>query len=79
MKVRLKYFGNIAEMVGASEEVLELNEGANTELLCKLLEERLPHLATSNYRLALNQSIANENVELNESDELALLPPFAGG
>jgi len=32
-----------------------------------------------NYKIAVNQTLADDSLLLNENDEIALLPPFAGG
>jgi molybdopterin converting factor small subunit len=32
-----------------------------------------------NFKVAVNQSIVNADFKLNDNDEVALLPPFAGG
>ena len=31
------------------------------------------------FKIAVNQTIVAENEMINENDEIALLPPFAGG
>ncbi|MGB0882067.1 MAG: MoaD/ThiS family protein [Vicingaceae bacterium] len=75
--LRLKYFGMIAEAIDKTEEEFNLIE--NTATLTAELELKYPKLKDLNYKFAVNQSLVSGNVELNANDEIALLPPFAGG
>ena len=78
MILKLKYFGMIAEAVGKENETI--NFSATTVLkLDELLKNQYSGLATMNYKIAVNQSIVKTDFELSEGDEIALLPPFAGG
>lgn len=78
MKVTVKYFGLLAEAAGKAEETRELSSGIKAgELKDRCLEELdLPN--PESVQVAVNQKIAKER-ELQEGDEVALLPPFAGG
>jgi len=78
MKVTVKYFGLVAEAAEKSEEVLELN-GALTAL--ELKEQCLNGLAIADkesVQIAVNQNL-DDTITLKDGDEVALLPPFAGG
>jgi sulfur-carrier protein len=78
MKVTVKYFGLVAEAAEKSEEVFELNE-ALTAL--ELKEQCLNGLAIADkdsVQIAVNQNL-NDTITLKDGDEVALLPPFAGG
>jgi molybdopterin converting factor small subunit len=44
-----------------------------------LLKKRYILLEQYNFVFALNQKMVKENLLLQDNDELALLPPFAGG
>lgn len=78
MKVSVKYFGMIAEAAGRNGEVLEVAQGISAkELKDQQIEKyRIPD--AESVQLAVNQNLDNE-VELKEGDEVAFLPPFAGG
>ena len=76
--MQVKYFGMIAEWAGTDESSLEL-KGASIEGLKAKLEHDIPLLRGITYQVAVNQSIALPETTLNENDEVALLPPFAGG
>lgn len=74
MKVLL--FGMIAEKAGA--EFLEC-AAPDSMALKHLLEERIDGLANMSYAIAIDRVIVRGNKVLNGSEEVALLPPFAGG
>jgi molybdopterin converting factor small subunit len=38
-----------------------------------------PEIAHYNFRIAVNNEIVNEDPVLNDGDEVAYMPPFAGG
>lgn len=78
MILKLKYFGMIAEVIGKDEESFEFNNITIKEL-DTLLKSSYKNLNSMNYKIAVNQSIVDQDTMLNENDEIALLPPFAGG
>ena len=78
MKLNVKYFGLIAEWMGRSEEQIDLLENSIAALR-QQLETNCRRLSNITYQVAVNQKIASEELELSENDEVAILPPFAGG
>jgi molybdopterin synthase sulfur carrier subunit len=78
MKLTVKYFGVIAESAGKSEEVLELEQGSSVKDLKNQQIKKYQILDAESIQVAVNQNLNNE-VELKEGDEVAFLPPFAGG
>tara|TARA_R100000935_G_scaffold57862_1_gene92942 strand:- start:377 stop:613 length:237 start_codon:yes stop_codon:yes gene_type:complete len=78
MKVTLKYFGVIAESAGKSEEVLELEQGLSVKELKDQQIKKYQIQDAASVQVAVNQDLNNE-VELKDGDEVAFLPPFAGG
>ncbi len=78
MKLKVKYFGLIAEFVGASEQSV-IAKGLSVQDLRHQLETEYPKLKTITYQIAVNQKITSDQYLFNDGDELALLPPFAGG
>ena len=78
MRLTVKYFGMLAESAGRHEEILEMEEGITaTELKARQIKTYNISDPES-VQLAVNQNLDTE-VELNEGDEVAFLPPFAGG
>jgi MoaE-MoaD fusion protein len=81
MQVRVLFFGILKELVGKTNDVIDVPEGASVrdvlahyEVLTPRLRESLPSLA-----LAVNQEYAGPDTRLNPDDELAVLPPVSGG
>lgn len=69
-------FGLIAEKAGTDRLSISARD---TRDLKQALEERIEGLSSLSYALAVDRKITRDNVELNGSEEIALLPPFAGG
>ncbi|MBK6343233.1 MAG: MoaD/ThiS family protein [Flavobacteriales bacterium] len=69
-------FGLIAEKAGARR--LELEAPTLSELRARLAE-RIPELSALSYAIAVDRVIVKEDRALNGSEEIAVLPPFAGG
>lgn len=78
MILKLKYFGMIAEAIGKDEESLEFS-GKTIAELDVVLKNNTAKLDTMNYKFAVNQAMVTQEEILNDNDEIALLPPFAGG
>jgi sulfur-carrier protein len=78
MKLQIKYFGLTAEKTGTQEEWIE-TEVRSVADVRSVLEKRHPGLSGVFFRLAVNLALSPEDYEVNENDEIALLPAFAGG
>jgi molybdopterin converting factor small subunit len=74
MKVLL--FGMIAQKAGAAEVTAT---ALTAHALKRELEQRIPGLDRMSYALAIDRRIVKEDIPINGSEEVALLPPFAGG
>ncbi len=79
MTIRMKYFGMIAEQTGVTEESISVVDGCSVEELREHLQKKYPFLKSINTKVAVNQTVALDDVVLAARDEIALLPPFAGG
>ena len=79
MKLNLLFFGGLVDVTGVSQKELI----ADTLLDVKLLDEHVrslyPILAKHKYKIAVDQKIVNDTHILQDGDEVAFLPPFAGG
>lgn len=74
--MRVLLFGLIAEKAGAdSIEVDASTLGA----LRTALKSRIPGLDAMSYAIAVDRAIVREDRPLTGSEEIAVLPPFAGG
>ena len=81
MTVRVLFFAAHRELIGTDETVAELAEGATVGDLVTLLRSRgAPwDLLPSDPAVAVNHSYASREVTLQEGDEVAVIPPVAGG
>ena len=69
-------FGSIAEIACASEVDLE---ASSVDRLRELLILHVPKLRDMRYAIAVDRRIIADDLDLNGSEEIAVLPPFAGG
>lgn len=81
MQLIVKLFGSLREAADAKELALELPDGARVEDLRVLLAQRYPLLEQFGERIAIsvNFEVARPEDDLADGDEVALLPPVAGG
>lgn len=80
MKLTIKAFGITKDIIGEKEAVLELKEGTSISALKNELWVQYPELkGLKSLFIAVNNKYAEEGAELNENDEIALIPPVSGG
>lgn len=81
VRVKVLFFGRLKDVVGQSEESLDLGDGSTIEHLFALYSERIPEL--TKYRSSVvasrNQEFAAWDTLLHSGDEVAFLPPVSGG
>ena len=80
MEIKLKYFGLVANHTKKKDELIffEGNSVTLLEVQTKL-HENYPELMKTRYSFAINHTLIQGNASVNNLDEIALLPPFAGG
>jgi molybdopterin converting factor subunit 1 len=81
MRVRVLFFGQLKEIVGAVEESTELSDGARLEDLFERYSRKFPKFAEFRPSIAasVNQEYADAKAPLANGDEVAFLPPVSGG
>jgi molybdopterin synthase catalytic subunit len=81
MRVAILYFAVLRERVGRARETIELPEGADVRAARAEIAERHPAIAALLPRVqtAVNRVQAKDATQLADGDEVALLPPVAGG
>jgi len=81
MKVRLLFFAVLRDVAGRSEVVLELPDGSRAADVWRRLRDE--HRALRDYvqppMTAVNESYVDADEVLHDGDELAFIPPVAGG
>ena len=80
----IKLFGLIKTLAGnQSELAVALNGHRRVKDVVSVLDTMYPRVAelihTKRVLISVNHEIAQDNTEIHEGDEVALLPPFAGG
>lgn len=79
MKCRIKTFGVARDILGSKELIFEIRGNKVIDLRNELLK-KYPSLESLNSLLiAVNQSYSEDDAELTETDEIALIPPVSGG
>jgi MoaE-MoaD fusion protein len=81
MKLRVLYFAVFREKIGRADDVLELAAGARVRDAIAALAAQHPPIArlAGRFRVAVNQDFTDDDRALADGDELALIPPVAGG
>src|SRR5262245_63265432 len=81
MKIRVLYFAVFREKLGRDNDVVALADGSCVRDAIAALSAR--HAAVDKlrgkFRVAVNQDFVDEERELADGDEPALIPPVAGG
>jgi molybdopterin converting factor subunit 1 len=81
MNLKLLYFGIVRERLGRREESREIASGATVgDLLGELAESHgIFALGAGSIRIAVNREYVEKDHVLAEGDEVAVIPPVAGG
>jgi molybdopterin synthase catalytic subunit len=81
MHIRVLYFAVFREKLGRDEDALELADGATVADAIAALAARHAPIAKlrGKFRVAVNQDFTDDAHALAGGDELALIPPVAGG
>ncbi len=75
--MKILFFGVLAEATGQTQTDVEgITDSAE---LNKLMQKNYPKLQKHTYRLAVNRNLIDTDITLTKNDEVAFLPPFAGG
>ena len=82
--VTVKLFGMTKSLAGNQDSLtLTMPNGQKVKDLVELLEVGYPMMGELIHKkkilVSVNQEIAHEETDIREGDEVALLPPFAGG
>ena len=79
MSITVKYFASLREILGRSEERLEIGKGKITvaELWAKMAgkQKSLP----DNVLAAINMEYVKQDATVKDGDEVAFFPPVTGG
>lgn len=81
MRIIVRFFASQREAAGVERQEIELPDGARAADALEAAARRYPGLraAASATALAVNRDLAPPDTKLHDGDEVALLPPVAGG
>ena len=81
MRISVLYFAVFRERLGKGHDELDLPTGATVAEAVAALAARHPAIAQlrGTFRIAVNQDFTDDAHALADGDELALIPPVAGG
>jgi molybdopterin converting factor subunit 1 len=80
MKVRVLLFASYAEALGTSELTLDVPDGTRAgEVLAKVRELTAATELPPSPLMAVNATYAPSSQQIEAGDEVAIIPPVAGG
>jgi molybdopterin converting factor subunit 1 len=81
VRIRVLFFGPLADLFGTREEVLDIAEQTCLRDVYERYRARNDRLGEpgKNLLLAVNQDFCSAEVTLHDNDEVAFLPPMSGG
>jgi molybdopterin synthase sulfur carrier subunit len=77
MSVEVKFFGLLADIAGKNS--IQLENIPDMDSLKEKIFSMHPEMKRHKFLIASNKSIIKGNIPVNDGDEIAFLPPFAGG
>jgi len=77
MQVKVLLFGVLAEVTCTNCKHYK-DVKSISDLRLRIYDD-FPEVAHYNFRISLNNQIINDDPLLNDGDEVAFMPPFAGG
>lgn len=81
MRVKIRLFARLRDLVGSDELVRDVPAGATVATVWRALTEQFPALAPygTSISAAVNADYARMQSAVAEGDEIAFLPPVSGG
>ena len=77
MEVKVLFFGVLLEVTGTGvKHYRDVNSIADLKIR---INDDFPEIAHYNFRISVNSEMTNNDMLLKTGDEVALMPPFAGG
>ncbi|UCF08429.1 MAG: molybdopterin converting factor subunit 1 [Thermoplasmata archaeon] len=81
MRIKVKFFAAYREAVGIAEADVDITESSDVSSLLEVVKKDYPAIGALIEPLivSVNKEYASFDTVLKEGDEVALLPPVAGG
>ncbi|MGC8565058.1 MAG: MoaD/ThiS family protein [Thermoplasmata archaeon] len=78
MRLKILYFGIFRDITGKYSEIIDF-EGKYLVDLKEYIKKKYPEIADDNMIISINFRYIENNPELNENDEIAIMSPVNGG
>jgi molybdopterin synthase sulfur carrier subunit len=83
MKLTLRYFASVRELIGTGQETIETKAETLDALRQELVNRGGHYVQALGFdqvlRMALNQKVCDGSAPLNDGAEVAFFPPVTGG
>lgn len=81
VRITVRYFAQAREFAGTKEEHLELTGMTRVQEVISKIGEAHPRLREMQQimRVVVNGRMTDDNILLKDGDQIALVPPMAGG
>jgi len=81
MKVRVRFYAQLRDLIGVHESAIELPQGATVRELLEEIYTQQPALRAHDKSILIGAGLefVDRNYELNPGDEIAIMPPVQGG
>jgi molybdopterin converting factor small subunit len=81
MKVRVRFYSQLRDLVGAPELDVDLPEKAPVAELLEKIYTKVPALRARDKSLLVGAGVefVDRNYRLNSGDEISIMPPVQGG
>lgn len=77
MNIHIRFFGSLADLIGKSK--LVVNDCTDILSVKEKVICEYPQLKDCVFLISVNKRLVKDNHPLEEGNEVAFLPPFAGG
>lgn len=77
MEVKVLFFGVLTDIAGTN--IKSYRDVNSLSDLKHRIEDNFPEIVHYDFRISLNNTIIENDPLLKDGDEIALMPPFAGG
>jgi len=77
MAIKVKYFANLRELIGRSEDSIEYRDGLSVAEIWDMVRGEVQD--STAYLAALNMEYTNNSTIVKDGDEVAFFPKVSGG
>ena len=79
MKIHVHFFAQAREVAQKSKEEIEVKDGTTVSGLIEILKSRVPTLRSVEFKIAVHNEYVDNDHQLCDGDEVAIIPPISGG